>query len=269
MTPQEFIENAPLYARVPIRDFAPPASITRMCSNVECRRETTWFETGNVRTTIRGAEPRIDVHYAAYECGLCRHNSLGVIYELLDWSTDNGTIYFHKAVRKVGQVPALDIAIAAELADRLGASVGYYRNALICRQHSYGIAAMAYMRRVVDEHTDNLIDVMVDLARTGSVSEDEIAKLVAAKAQGQYREKLKTASELLPLALKPGGVNPLGQLYKHASIGLHSKTDEECIAIFDELRADFEYVFRNLHLQAEERRQFAARIQRRAGNSQG
>jgi len=60
-------------------------------------------------------------------------------------------------------------------------------------------------------------------------------------------------------------VNPLGQLYKHMSIGLHGKSDEECIAIFDDLKTDFEYVFRNLHLQAKERSEFARRVQLRAG----
>jgi len=89
--------------------------------------------------------------------------------------------------------------------------------------------------------------------------------LLEAKTRTSYKEKLEVASELIPAALRPGGVNPLGQLYQHTSIGLHGKTDDECVAIFDDLRADFEYVFRNLHNQAEERREFARRVQTRAG----
>ena len=123
---------------------------------------------------------------------------------------------------------------------------------------------MSYLRRVVDEHTDNLIDVMADLSRTYSVPKEDIEKLLAAKSEVQYKEKLSVAAELIPAALRPGGVNPLGQLYKHTSIGLHNKTDEECIAIFDDLRQDFEYIFTNLHLQAEERRQFVDRIVKRS-----
>ena len=82
----------------------------------------------------------------------------------------------------------------------------------------------------------------------------------------RFNQKLEVAAELIPTALRPGGVNPLGQLYKHASIGLHGKTDDECVAIFDDLRADFEYVFRNLHNQAQERREFARRVKQRASN---
>jgi hypothetical protein len=268
MTPQEFIENAPLYTRIDISDFSPPASITRMCKDDKCKKETTWLETGEVRTTIKGTRPQVDVQYVAYQCGLCGSRSLGVIYELLNWSSGNGMNWSHKAVRKVGQVPPQEIAIPAELTDRLGFTAGHYRKALLCREQNYGIAAMAYLRRVVDEQTDNLIEVMADLSRTYGVAEETITALLAAKNEGQYKTKLESAAELIPDAVKPGGVNPFGQLYKHTSIGLHSKTDEECIAIFDDLKADFEYVFRNLHLQAEERRQFARRVQARAGLQQ-
>jgi hypothetical protein len=124
---------------------------------------------------------------------------------------------------------------------------------------------MAYLRRVVDEKTDELIDVMAELSRTFGVEEKEISNLLKAKKEVRFEDKMKVAAELIPEAVKPGGVNPLGQLYKHTSVGLHAKTDDECIAIFDDLKADFEYVFRNLHLQAEERREFAKRVQERAG----
>jgi len=80
MTNQEFIENAPLYTRIPISSFLPPASIMRMCENSKCKRETTWFKTGDLRTIQEGARPDIDLQHVAYECGLCKANSMGVVY---------------------------------------------------------------------------------------------------------------------------------------------------------------------------------------------
>jgi hypothetical protein len=105
---------------------------------------------------------------------------------------------------------------------------------------------------------------MIELSQANGVDAAGIDKLQGAKTEVRYEDKLRVASELIPAAVKPGGVNPLGQLYKHTSIALHGKSDDECIAIFDDLQADFEFVFRNLHMQAEEQRQYARRIQERA-----
>jgi hypothetical protein len=267
MTPQEFIERAPLYSRVELRDFKPPESITRMCASATCKRETTWLQRDNTGCPI-DVTPQIQVDAAGFVCGLCRSNSLIVFYEKLEWGSehpDNASTWHHAAVRKIGQVPPPTITIPADIETQLGTSAEYYKKALVSRESSYGIGAMAYLRRVVDEKTDKLIDVMIELAQTFDVPEPEIEKLKDVKTEVQYEEKLRVAAELIPSALRPGGVNPLGQLYKHTSVGLHGRTDEECISIFDDLKADFEYVFRNLHLQAKERREFAKRVQERAG----
>jgi hypothetical protein len=46
--------------------------------------------------------------------------------------------------------------------------------------------------------------------------------------------------------------------------GLRTPSAKLGIAIFDDLKADFEYVFRNLHVQAQDRREFAQRVKERA-----
>lgn len=190
-----------------------------------------------------------------------------MLYQQLEWAEDSGTFWAHHAVRKIGQFPAQSIAIPADLQERLSTTASYYRNALVCRSQNFGIAAVAYMRRVVEEKTDELIDVIVELARTYGVDKKTIESLVKAKEQTQFEQKVKLASEVIPEALRPGGVNPLGQLYKHLSVGVHGKTDDDCIGIFDDLRADFEYVFRNLYVQTREAGEFAKRVQERAGKS--
>jgi hypothetical protein len=273
MTPQEFIETAPLYTTIELVDFSPPDSITRMCT--PCKKDTTWNRITGLKAFKVETQPAITFEATGYTCALCRKNSFAVFYQKMDWTQGRKTTgnpaspyvetFFYKAVRKIGQVPPQQIEIPAELGDRLGSTAGHYKKALICREQNYGIGAMAYLRRVVDENTDELIDVMAELLQTFNVDPKDIGALLDAKKKTQFEEKMKVAAELIPDAVKPGGVNPLGQLYKHTSVGLHGKTDDECIAIFDDLKADFEYVFRNLHLQAEERRQFARRVQERAG----
>lgn len=269
MTTSQFIENAPLYTQVKIKNFEPPNSITRICERESCMRETTWLIGDTLRERAKAGNTGLYFESAAYTCGLCRNSNLVVFYELLNWCEvpgSEGKSWNHTAVRKIGQVPPEDIQVPPELIGRLGNTAPHYKKALICRNASYGIGAMAYLRRVVDEKTDELIDVMAELSRTYNANDEEIQQLLDAKSQGRFNQKLEVAAELIPTALRPGGVNPLGQLYKHASIGLHGKTDDECVAIFDDLRADFEYVFRNLHNQAQERREFARRVKQRASN---
>jgi hypothetical protein len=244
-----------------------------MCTRTPCKKETTWLKVGDtLNASLKFTEPEISFKIVGYKCGLCQNNSFGVIYEMLNWVVDPKSHsipkqWHHTAVRKIGQIPPQEIKISPELNDRLGTTASHYKKALICREQNYGIAAMAYLRRVVDEKTDDLIDVMADLSRTYNVSEKEITDLLNSKNEIRYEIKIKVAAELIPEAVRPGGVNPLGQLYKLTSLGLHDKNDEECIAIFDDLKADFEYVFRNLHLQADERREFVKRVQERAGKN--
>jgi len=260
-TPQEFIESWPLYTKADIAGFFPPESITRMCGNSDCKRETTWSRIVNTDATA-GGHPNayIAFSYTAYVCVLCRKQILLVLYRKLDYKDATS-----RSVQKIGQVPPQSIGFPADLSERLGATADHYKKALVCRNTNYGIGAVAYMRRVVEEKTDELIDVVIELAQTYGVDTKTLESLIMAKEQVRYEDKLQVASELMPSALRPGGVNPVGQLYTHLSVGLHGKTDDECIAIFDDLKADFEYVFRNLHVQAQERREFAERVKNRAG----
>jgi hypothetical protein len=261
-TPQEFVEQWPLYTKASILGFEPPKSITRMCE--KCGKETTW--------SLRAADPvgyqtfAITCDTAGYTCVLCDDLSLLVIYRNSDWKeTKSRGSYAHHTTFKIGQVPPQSIDIPNDLEKRLGATATYYKQALICLSQNFGIGAVAYMRRVVEEKTDELIDVVVELAQTYNADPKIVESLVQAKTRVRYEDKLQVASELIPEALRPGSVNPLGQLYTHLSVGVHGKTDDECVAIFDDLRADFEYVFRNLHVQAKERHEFSERVQSRAG----
>jgi hypothetical protein len=268
ITAREFIETAPLYTRVAITDFQPPDSIMRMCTSKDCRMETTW------NAVDRFATPQKEVCGLSYICGICHAKTTSVFYELLDLKQHSALggmpgYSTYAAVRKVGQIPPQEIQIAPELSERLGDQAAHYRKALTSRGQNFGIGAMGYLRRVVDKKTDELIDVMAELSRAHGVGEAEIAKLLAVKKKIRYEEKLQIASELIPAAVRPGGVNPFGQLYKHTSIGLHDMSDDECISIFDDLKADFEYVFHQLHQQTEERRRYVKSVQERAGKTSG
>jgi hypothetical protein len=50
--------------------------------------------------------------------------------------------------------------------------------------------------------------------------------------------------------------NPIDKLHELASEGLHSRSEDECIDIFDKCKVVFEYVFGNLRVQIDEARDF-------------
>lgn len=64
-------------------------------------------------------------------------------------------------------------------------------------------------------------------------------------------------SSILPGHLKPGGHNPFDVLHDFTSEGLHSKTEEECLQIFDQVRLVFEYLFRHLTVGTEDAKLYA------------
>jgi len=64
--------------------------------------------------------------------------------------------------------------------------------------------------------------------------------------------KLRIAAKVLSRHLNPQGTNPLDALHDLASDGIHDRSEDECLAIFDRCKAAFEYVFRELDVQAED-----------------
>jgi hypothetical protein len=51
---------------------------------------------------------------------------------------------------------------------------------------------------------------------------------------------------MLPKTIRRGGHNPIAKLHDLASNGLHNKSDDECVDIFDRCKGAFEYVIERL-----------------------
>jgi hypothetical protein len=73
----------------------------------------------------------------------------------------------------------------------------------------------------------------------------------------RFATKIDYAGDLLPASLRPEGKpNPMAILHELASDGLHGKSDEECVDIFDACRETFEYVFGKMRIETEEAKKF-------------
>jgi len=258
LSTQKFLEEWPLYASVAIEgQFTWPANISRHCES--CGKETTW--PGSQVDCSAGS-----INMRRYGCLLC--SQAAVIFVVYCSYVSRGQT-IECIIQKIGQHPAPSITITRGLANHLGDSATLYRKALISRNQGYGIAAVAYLRRIVEDKTDELIDIVGQLARGRGLPETDIQAILAAKKQQTYSDKLKVASEVIPATLRPGGSNPFGTLYGLLSDGLHDRTEEECLAISDEIREVFEYVFENLRTQIEDEKRFIDKMSKLTSRQKG
>ncbi|MEK7092423.1 MAG: hypothetical protein AAB907_02255, partial [Patescibacteria group bacterium] len=138
-------------------------------------------------------------------------------------------------IMKVGQIPAWDIKMDSELEAMLGEHADAYKKGLICESQNYGIGAYAYFRRVTEDIIDELLESILDLVPTDEKDEYK-KKLEGVKKEKIAENKINLVKDLLPEPLKADGMNPLKELYKVLSDGIHDKTDEECMEKAEAIR---------------------------------
>jgi hypothetical protein len=239
-----FLQSHPLYSPVSWSgDWTFPSRLSLHCD--VCGKETTWL-------VLQDPSDGTGQCKAGYVCGLCGRQY--TTFYLFNDSTK-------KIVYKTGQHPEPSIAVSKRLQAGLKDSLQHYKRGLICFNQGYGIAAVAYFRRVVEERTNELIDVVVELALASGTAEAEVAKIIAAKSERTYEKKLEVASQMIPASLRPGGVNSLGRLHSLLSEALHSRPEDESVKVADELKFIIEHVFSNLKDYIDSQRAYADRIQ--------
>jgi hypothetical protein len=265
----DFINSWPLYTpkRIVFEPPNPtpvslPNAILRYCA--VCSATPTWERSA----THTAGEESIDVGYGylmSYTCTHCLKATLRLWYRI-DQSLIPQTTISPAGVReavlsKFGQVPAQQINPAPEVEKGLpDASVPLYKKGLTSLSQGYGLGALGYLRRVVEDTANHLIDVFADRAK--GLGETQAAEEIRkAKESDRMEDRLKAAALSLPVILRPGGVNPLSAIYNHYSRGIHGLTDEECLDIARRLQSSLDYVFRNWRLQMEEADAFRDQIQ--------
>lgn len=233
-----------------------PESLTLFCDHKKCRKEQLWQlnnSYGDDREVYFGGE---DVHRRKYTCRNCGENA--VEYFFLWKETADGGIF-----AKVGQHPPLAERIPPSLRKQLDKEdLEFYEKAVRLRNHNLGIGSLAYLRRVVENRTNDLLDVLAEVARGSNFAADELQNIEVVKTSKRFDDKIDYAAKLLPLHLRPGGQNPIDKLHDLASDGLHSKSEEECVQIFDRGRHVFEYVFSELRVGLEEAKKFLEGLKR-------
>ncbi|MGB8478837.1 MAG: hypothetical protein WCE63_08350 [Acidobacteriaceae bacterium] len=286
VTPEEFITATPLYVEIPIY-FSPPSQISFHCWNKTCAKETTWFRVYGETTLGNGQDggqiPDYSLKSCAYKCFKCSDSVLTVVYKEIKRDkvqvrprlgsgisntppTPPTMVEVVAQVMKIGQFPEPTVDLPRGLEKNLGNEAArFYRRALICRNNGFGLGAVTYMRRVVEDKTNELIELAAKYAESYEMDEATIKAIRAAAdstVYTTYDQKLKYASGVFPSTLMVESYNPLAILYGLVSEAIHSLSEEKCIVVADETAAVFDYVFGKLRADVTDRAEFVGRMKR-------
>ena len=161
---------------------------------------------------------------------------------------------------KVGQLPEIKDAIDPQLSRAIGKSKSLYLKAIRSRSFGFGIGAVSYLRRIIEDETDTLMDLLKD-DKWETWNKTERKQFERARTTYQYSRKIEYAAEsILPPSVFANGRDSFTALHDVTSNGLHGKTEEECIAIFDKCNLIFTRTFRKLFEDKRERDEFTAQL---------
>lgn len=272
----EFLSNAGLYHEVvfeyaePLRGPIRPLPETLMlpCSSETCvlYPATSHVLQGKDKPRPQEQESLIE---ASYYCITCR--SRGVNF-WIKWRAPEDDVPTHQApgfyvhgtvprlwMEKCGQYPPRQISPPPGLKKALvGPHKDLYTKAVVSIEHGFGIGALAYIRRLVEDNVGSILTLM----REGAVVDNDttlVQEIDEAFANFSASDRLRIAAKNLPAYLRPGGINPLDQLYSLCSGALHAGEDSEALTDAMASREMFEVVLANLlsHLEQARRTQAA------------
>ena len=172
-------QDSPLYVVESVDDFSSADQVSFQCD--ECGKETTW---GRISHELLNPthHPDTSIKWVSFRCFLCREKFFNVIYKEMQYEKhamprEPGTrptesvlppLAPYQAVvgvMKIGQYPAPSVALPPALSKNLGPDAAELsRKGLQCRNNGYGLAAVSYIHQVVEDKTNELIEVAAKLA---------------------------------------------------------------------------------------------------------
>lgn len=190
------------------------------------------------------------VYAISFECTGCEREQFIVWVELdktNEWA------------RKVGQLPEPSIAVARELADALGEDEDLYKKAKICLNHSFGVAACACLRRVLENRITPLLEIIRSNRIEQGADKSELDRLDEIIGGKIAVEKIELAGEVLPSSLKLEGDNALSLLYDELSFCIHSGDENQCVEVAGQALPSLDYVLVELGTERKKRERASRR----------
>lgn len=184
-----------------------------------------------------------------YSCGICHQSDLRWFLEI--GRDDQGMF-----IRKVGQEPAYDIGISREMKHLPGQDIQHYKHAKICISQSYGIGACIYLRRLVEDQINPLLENYLNKRRAEGADETEVQQILAIMSERIMENKIK----LVTTPHSVTGLNPVGRMYDMLSHGIHNLDDDACTEIAKEILTVFDEILIGLKKRIDEEAAYNERM---------
>lgn len=160
-------------------------------------------------------------------------------------------------VQKVGQFPPWLGPGPKEIEKEFGADAELYKKALRNMSQGYGIGACAYLRRLLEQYINPLLQLLYEVKEDQGVSEEELEAIKSAITAKNFTEKTKYASEIAPASIRPDGHNPLKEIHDRLSDAIHNLDEETAIEYALTICTNLVYIVSVLRHQLSDRKQFA------------
>ncbi len=158
------------------------------------------------------------------------------------------------SIEKIGQFPPWDISVNKNFRTIFGNYLEYFKRGRICESQGYGIGAVSYYRRIIEEIIDEILNVIYNLMNP---DDQEQYKEGYENIQNSKNteEKIKLAKEILPSWLKQQ-YNPLKTIYGVLSEGIHNKTEQECLEDAFLIRKSLTFLLEEISRQKKHQKDF-------------
>jgi hypothetical protein len=262
--------NLELVPPVPIQEYEResvlPARLHQGCPVCVEAGQTTW-------ELSRGTERSVRI----YVCMSCEKASVTFMLAWRNLKTETvmvgagPTPVTHVAkfvLQKAGQYPPWEAPISPILSKALGKEGrSLFVKGISSLRAGRGIGAVAYFRRVIEDHVDDILRMVAENA-VASGDATAIAEIEKASKSLAATGRLAIAAQHTPKHLRPGGHNPLEVMYGAFSEGLHGLSDDEAAAVADRLLACITYFF-EMWQENKDRADHFARVITKAATKSG
>lgn len=258
---KRFLEHDQLYVKRNIQDSLPlnygnvelnisktiPRQLDLFCE--KCSREVTCFCHPEPQDIEKNHEYFFDLSYYCVRCGALTRFDVII--------NDEGDSC---SIMKFGEYPRKKLSRDKKLHN-------FYEEedqdlldkAEECLATGYGIGAFAYLRQTLEKNIHRILDEIKQQATDDGFF--EVAKAIdEIQNQPQFSDKIKAANDVMPQYLKCGDLNPMGLLYQHFSVGIHSGTDEECLDKANEIYSCMCFIVGQLAVHKAERIKLKERL---------